>query len=347
LGPPVYLVTILSGLGSLLLASSASDALALNALGLAALAALLGSAERRQSLAWCALGLLALGLGSLHDALGIAPLWSAAWGVAEALGLCLLGWGIEPRTKNQEPPEGSWSSVLGSRFSVLAIWQRPLWLGPLLAGAALTGLLVEATPARGELPPLTFALATLALLLATLAARRRAVEYGYAAGAALVAAGLCQLYDWGFRQPQWYVLPAGMYLLALAEGLRRLQGRRGLAQVIETGAAVLMLGTTLGQSLRSAGLVSQGYAAWLCVESLLLLGYGALRQRRAPFFGGAAFFVIGVIWLSVDPLLAANKWMLLGALGLLLVGAYVLLERRQEQLARLGRAWVKRISGWS
>jgi hypothetical protein len=202
-------------------------------------------------------------------------------------------------------------------------------------------------PILGELPPVVFALATLALLLATLAARRRAVEYGYVAGAALIAAGLCQLYDWGFRQPQWYVLPAGLYLLALAEGLRRFQGRRGLAQVLETSAAVLMLGTTLGQSLRSAGLVSQGYAAWLCVESLLLLAYGALRQRRSPFFGGMAFFVFGVAWLSVDPLLAANKWMLLGALGLLLVGAYVLLERRQEQLARLGRTLVERISEWS
>jgi len=65
-----------------------------------------------------------------------------------------------------------------------------------------------------------------------------------------------------------------------------------------------------------------------------------------PFFGGALFFVLGVLWLSVDPLLSANKWVLLGILGLLLVGAYVLLERRQEQLARAGRAWVERVSGW-
>ncbi|HEX9441115.1 MAG TPA: hypothetical protein VF909_15625, partial [Roseiflexaceae bacterium] len=131
------------------------------------------------------------------------------------------------------------------------------------------------------------------------------------------------------------------------EGLRRFQGRRNLAQMVETGAAVLLLGTTLGQSLRAVGLESQGYAVWLCAESLVLLGYGALRQLRSPFFGGAAFFIIGVLWLSVDPLLSANKWVLLGLLGLLLVGAYVLLERRQEQLARAGRAWVERLRGWS
>jgi hypothetical protein len=217
----------------------------------------------------------------------------------------------------------------------------------LIAAGALNALLLAAAPASGDLAPLTFGLATLALLLATLAVRRRVADYAYAAGAALVAASLCQLYQWGFRQPQWYVVPAGLYLLALAEGLRRFQGRRGLSQMIETGAAVLLLGTTLGQSLRAEGLVSQGYAAWLCAESLLLLGYGVLRRLRSPFFGGLVFFVIGVLWLSANPLLSTNKWVLLGILGLLLVGAYVLLERRQEQLTRAGRAWVERIRGWS
>jgi hypothetical protein len=109
---------------------------------------------------------------------------------------------------------------------------------------------------------------------------------------------------------------------------------------------MLLLGVTFGQSLRAKGLESQLYALLLCGEALALLGYGVLRKLRVPFFGGTAFFVAGVLWLSVDPLLAANKWVLLGILGLLLVGVYVLLERRQEQLARAGRAWVERVSGW-
>jgi len=60
-----------------------------------------------------------------------------------------------------------------------------------------------------------------------------------------------------------------------------------------------------------------------------------------------AFFVAGVLWLSVDPLMAMNKWVLLGLLGLLLVGIYVLLERRQQELARAGRALIERVSSWS
>ncbi|HEY3229386.1 MAG TPA: hypothetical protein VGJ87_09200 [Roseiflexaceae bacterium] len=347
---PAYLVALLTGLAALVLASGATDILAAVALGLATLLVLLASIERREELAWGALALLALGLGALHNTLGVTLHWSAAWGVAEALALCLIGWAIETPTDDRRTTsdEQRREALVGRLSSVVAsIWRRPLWLGPLLAGASLAGLLLIVAPPSGDFPPLTFALATLALLLATLSVRRRAIEYAYFAGAALVAAGLCQLYDWGFRQPQWYVVPAGLYLLVLAEGLRRFQGRRNLAQMVETGAAVLLLGTTLGQSLRAVGLESQGYAVWLCAESLVLLGYGALRQLRSPFFGGATFFVIGVLWLSVDPLLSANKWVLLGLLGLLLVGAYVLLERRQEQLARAGRAWVERLRGWS
>jgi hypothetical protein len=327
---PAYLVAVLSGMAALALASGASSKLAIVALGLA---------EQREELAWGALTLLALGLAALHAWLGVAPLWSLAWGMAEALAVCLLGWAIEWKIDNE--------TLKMQQPGAFSIWVHPLWLGPLLAGSALAGLLLVMAVASEDLPPLTFGLATFALLLATLAVRRRAPAYAYAAGAALIAAGLCQLYDWEFRQPQWYVIPAGLYLLALAAGLRRFQGQRGLAQVLESGAAVLMLGTTLGQSLQTSGLVSQGYAAWLCAESLLVLGYGALRQLRAPFFGGAGFFVLGVSWLSLDPLLATNKWVLLGILGLLLVGAYVLLERRQEQLARAGRALVERISAWN
>jgi hypothetical protein len=334
----VYAVTPVSGLAALVLASGDSASLSGVALGLAALFALLGSAERREALAWVALAMLALGLGALHHTLGITAAWSAAWGVAEALGLCLLGWAIE----RKQQPADKISATPSARQS---IWYRPLWLGPLLASVSLTGMLLAALD-TGDLPPLTFALATIALLLATQAVRRHTVVPAYWTGAALVAAGLCQLYDWGFRQPQWYVIPAGCYLLVLAEGLRHFQGRRQLSQMIEASAAMLLLGTTLGQSLHAIGLTSQGYTAWLCIESLVLLGYGVLRKLRAPFFGGAAFFVAGVLWLSVDPLLSASKWVLLGLAGLLLVGAYVVLERRQEQLARIGRAWAERISSW-
>jgi len=349
---PGYAVAVLSGFGALALASGAPDLLAIVAFGLAALLALLAAAHGIELIAWAALAPLTLAFGSLHVFLGITPLWSVAWGVAEALALCLLGWLLETFERSNPStlrlrPSTTLGTGPGQADQTFEVWQRPLWLGPLLVGTTLAGALLVTTPARQDLPPLTFALATLGLLLGTLAVRRRASIYVYAASASLIAAGLFQIYDWGFRQPQWFVIPAGLYLLALAEGLRRFQGRRQLSQLIEVGAIMVLLGVTFGQSLRAEGLESQVYAAWMCVESLLLLGYGVLVKLRTPFLGGIAFFVAGVLWLSVDPLMAMNKWVLLGLLGLLLVGIYVLLERRQQELARAGRALIETVSSWS
>jgi hypothetical protein len=329
---PAYVVVAISGCGALAIGSAADDVLAIAAFGLAALLALLTTAHRSSEGAWGTLGLLALGFAALHRWLGVDAVWSMAWGIAEALGVCLVGWLMETFDR--------------STVQTLSVWKRPLAIGPLIAGTALTAALLPAATFGQYLPPLTFALATLGVLLATLAVRRRASVYAYGTGATLVATGLCQLYDWGFRQPQWYVIPAGLYLLALAEGLRRFQGQRRLSQLTEAGAIVLMLGVTFGQSLRAEGLESQMYAAWLCIESLLLLGYGVLAKLRAPFLGGVGFFVAGVLWLSVDPIMAANKWVLLGLLGLLLVGFYLLLERRQQELVRAGRALLETVSSW-
>ena len=88
-------MAVLSGLGALVLASGAFDILAIVAFGLTALLALLATVHRIELIAWGALALLALGFGSLHAFLDITPLWSLAWGLAEALALCLIGWAIE------------------------------------------------------------------------------------------------------------------------------------------------------------------------------------------------------------------------------------------------------------
>jgi hypothetical protein len=207
---------------------------------------------------------------------------------------------------------------------------------------SLLGVAVS-TAITGGLPPLTFALASAGLLLATLAVRLRAIGYGYAAGAALVAAGMCQLADWGVRDLQGYVLPAGIYLLALSAGLRRFQGRRKVSQVIEAGAAMLMLGVTLGQALRDGGAL---YELLICGEALAVAAYGTLLRLRVPFIAGVSFFIAGVLWAAVDNVRITNQWVLFGTVGLLMIAAYVLLERYQERLLRAGRAWASELRAW-
>jgi len=176
------------------------------------------------------------------------------------------------------------------------------------------------------------------------AVRERGLYYAYVAGAAFVAAALCQLADWGLREPQWYVVPAGLYLLALATGLRRFQGQRRASQVVETAAVALLLAVTFAQAIREEnGLL---YSVVLFGEALLVAAYGTLLRLRVPFVGGVGFFVAGVLWMTVDTMRLANQWVLLGIAGLLMVLAYVVLERHQERLVRTGRRWVTQLQSW-
>jgi len=316
-----YLGAFCGGAGALALAAGSDGYLATVALLLAGLLAVLAQIEQRAAAAWGSLALMVAGAWLLHVSAGMAGAWAAAWLVLELVALSLLGWGA---IRAGQP---HWRQVTGP------------------GALAAAGLLTVATLAMGGgLPPLSFALASLGLLLATLAVRERTIGYAYGAGAAFVGAMLSQLAGWGVHELQWYVLPAGVYLLALAAGLRRFQGQRRVSQLIETAAVVLLLGASFGQALRPTG--GWTYSLLLFGEALLVAAYGALARLRVPFLGGIAFFVAGVIWMSIDTLRLANQWVLLGVVGLLMVLAYVLLERHQERLLRAGRSWAAQLRAW-
>lgn len=317
----IYAASIATGALALLAGLGNSLELAIVAGGLAALWTLAASIERSEAAAWGAFGLLVTALACAGDAAGIPAAWISGWIVLVQVGVCLAGWLL------------TWGG--------LVVWRRPSTFGPL--GLALVSVPL-ALLLGGELPPFTFALASLGLLLVTVAVRERELRYAYAAGAAFVAAALSQLADWGVAELQWYVLPAGLYLLALAFGLRRFQGRRRASQLVEAAGLMLLLGVTFGQAIRPEG--GLPYSLLLFAESLALVAYGALARLRVPFLGGAAFFVAGVTWMTVDSVRLANQWVLLGAVGLLMVAAYVVLERHQERLLRAGRYWAGQLRSW-
>jgi len=319
-GPWGYGSAALGGAGALALASVSDGALAGAALALAALLTVLAQIERREAVAWASLALAVPGAWLAHTAAGLEGAWAAAWLVLELVGLSMLGW-------------------LALRFG-LDLWRRVTGVGAL--GAAV--LLTLGAGLGGQFAPLTFALASLGLLLATLAVRERQPGYAYGAGGAFVGAALSQLAGWGVRELQWYVIPAGLYLLVLAGGLRRFQGRRRISQLIEAAAVMLLLGVTTAQALLPTG--GLFYSLLLFGESLLMATYGALSRLRVPFVGGIAFFVGGVLWMTVDTVRLANQWVILGIVGLLMVLAYVILERHQERLLRAGRYWAGQLRAW-
>ena len=318
---PVYAASLFTGALAFAFTQGTPRELAIIAGSLALLWIVAATVERSAPAAWGALALLVLALNFTNELAGLTAGWAQAWLVLELVGVCLAGW--------------------AAALAGLKLWRRPTTLGALGVALLCTAL---ALPLGEALPPLTFALASLGLLLATIAVRERELYYAYAAGAVFVAAALCQLADWGVSEPQWYVLPAGIYLLALAAGLRRFQGQRRASQLVEAAATMLLLGVTFGQALRPEG--GLPYSLLLFGESLLLAWYGSLARLRVPFLGGVAFFVAGVAWMSVDSVRLTNQWLLLGAVGLLMVAAYVVLERHQERLLRAGRAWAAQLQSW-
>ncbi|NTW00555.1 MAG: DUF2157 domain-containing protein [Oscillochloris sp.] len=319
-GLPFYTAAGISGILGLMLAWGDEPATLLAALALAGVAGMIAWFERRKNIAWLSVGLASLGIWVLLSVLEVSSAWRGAWMISELLGMVIISWGLERLNGHH--------------------WREPGSFAPLgLALLSLAGVAIS-----GSLPALTFALAGIGLLLTTLAVRLRTISYGYAAGAALVGAGMCQLGSWGVREIQGYVLPAGIYLLALASGLRHFQGQRKVSQVIEAGAAMLLLGATLGQAIRDNG--NGLYEFLLCGESLIMTAYGVLLRLRIPFVAGVSAFVIGVIWATIDNIQVTNQWVIFGSVGLLMIAAYVLLERYQERLLRLGRAWATELRGW-
>ncbi len=322
-----YLAAAVGAVGTLVLALPERAELAVVAGLFAGLLLLLSWIEQYEAPAWAALGLglLSAWLGLLTA--GLSASWAMAWLGPGLLGLVLLGWGLR---------------LLGG---LPWQWQRVSSYGALAASLLVTLVIGTYAIDGGPLPALTFALANLGLLLATLAVRERRLRYAYLSGVVLLGAGLCQLADWGLRDPRWYALPAGSYLLVLADGLRRYQGRRQASQLIETAAIGMLLGISFSEVFRSEQTLLANLI--LLAEALAVAAYGLLARLRVPFGGGVACFVAAVLWMSLDTLRLANQWGLLGVVGLLMVAAYVLLERHHERLARAGRAWAARLQHWA
>ncbi len=250
---------------------------------------------------------------------GLTVPWQAAWLVLALAPIMMAGWVVR-------------------RLAIGAIWQRAtLWL-PLLAAVIAVAI------AMLELRALVVALINGGVVFVTATVRERRSEYAYLAGAAFVAASLGQFLVWDLREMQFYVIPVGVYLLALANGIRHFQRHDQLARVIDTSGVAVLLGATFLQAAGSPNNI--GYILLVGGESLLVAAYGALARLRVPFVGGIASFVLGVLWLAANAARLLNQWLLLGVLGLLMLLAYVVLERQQEQLRRAGRDWAARLQQW-
>jgi hypothetical protein len=109
---------------------------------------------------------------------------------------------------------------------------------------------------------------------------------------------------------------------------------------------LVWLGTAWWQSL--PGVMPDGwpYAVLMGIESLLLIWWGSARRQKRFLYVGAAGIVLNAVTQSIEPLLSANRWVVFGVAGLLLVSLAILVERRLAAIRGLSLELRERLEGW-
>ena len=276
-----------------------------------------------------------------------------------------------------QPPDEVWPlpfaglGVVLYAAGLLLLRAAPRWGDPLrLSGLAVAlfapnvgfGLLsfrvseaVDVGKALPELePPLYLwsmgAVAFFGLLLTTEAGRIRSLLLGYASSVVLLTALLLGIGYFHSDNPQAYVVPIGLFLLATA---RLLSARRELlrADVVlapdftEISAAIVLLGTTLVQTFGDHGTI---YRFVLLGETITYLLVGLLLRRRLMVVPALAFAALsGALFaFEIQAEGAPPPWAILAIVGVALLGLGFLFlirrdfwQRAQEMAVNWWRTW--------
>jgi hypothetical protein len=345
---PIFLLLLFDVVIAQSAAFVQGDASAWVSLSHAALLAVLATAWASPGLAWAP---PVLGLAALAQRLFWVHVDSRVW--PWALALLALGYGLVGyllrylRRQDSALPEEA------------AVWEPPLrWSSWVLSGASLLlalalGIPVIALAIRivlglglvtpADLPQVQMVVSVLAILGllylgASIVDRRRWL--GYVAMAMLLGAwSLEWLLVWGMREVQWYAVPAGLYLLGIGY-LEWTRGSRAWARWIDYAGLLLLLGSSFWQSQSKEP--GWSYALVMGAESLLVLWWGSARRLRRFLYMAVAGVLIDVVgqMVALNP---ANRWIIFGVTGAVLIAIGIFVERR---LDRLKAAVRKRFENW-
>jgi hypothetical protein len=298
---------------------------------------------------------VAVGLGVAGLFQGMA--WAGAESTSYPVGLALLGLGYGLVGYGVRY---AWREGRRAR-----IWHKPLeWTSLGLSAAALAwaaiagpdvvGLLVRTLLGRtvsfvdyaARVQMVMWVLAITGLLYLATAVVRRWYVLGYGAVALLLAAwGLWWRFFMDMVGFQWYAVPAGLYLLGVG-WMEWRQRRKALARWIDRAGMLVWLGTAWWQSL--PGVMDSGwfYALLMGAEALLLVWWGSARRQKRFLYVGAAAVVLTAVTQAVEPLLSANRWIVFGIAGALLVSIAILVERNLNKIRELSVEMQGRLEGW-
>jgi hypothetical protein len=298
---------------------------------------------------------VAVGLGIVGLFQGLAWVGVELTGYPVGLVLLALGYGLLGYML-----QAAWQATRRTH-----IWFRPLeWAALALSAVALlwtvgAGLdvvrlvvrtFLGRTVAFADYAPhvrmVMWVLALAGLLYLATAVVRRLYALGYGAVALLLGAwALWWRFFLDMPEFQWYAVPAGLYLL----GIGWLEWRRGhqvMARWVDRAGMLAWLGTAWWQSL--PGVMPSGwpYGLLLGAEALLLVWWGSARRMRQFLYVGSAAVVLDAVTQAIEPLLSANRWIVFGIAGALLVGLAILVERKLDAIRELSAEMQARLEGW-
>jgi hypothetical protein len=279
---------------------------------------------------WLALGLVGAAALQALTVLAIPRLEQPAFYLAGALVLALLSLASER-----------------AGHETIRAWRVPLLWST--AAVALAGEVLALSQLPNGLRTASVTTALTGLVVLTHAYTRRSRQLAYSGVGALLLASLLEIAGAGVAQPHAYVAPVAVYLavLALLEHRRGDPGR--VKPPLELAALLVLLGTTLLQSLGvGAQDVSRyAYEVGLIVEGLAVLGLGAVLHWWRSLLGGTAAVVMAVLIMLAEPLAHVDAWYLVGSIGLLLIAGVVFLERRRQQIPVWLDGWRERLEAWA
>jgi hypothetical protein len=300
--------------------------------GNALLLGLLAMLWRDPVLPYGTLGFLAIAVAYRLGWTGMLFVQAMAWAAGIGLGLYLMARIIE-FLLTRLPAIGK---------SRLAIWPPPLTRTAVsIVGAAV---LISLPFVTAQISAYAIVLAFAGVLYLTIAYRGRYHQLGYLAVAMLQAAWILLLVARDVRQPQLYAIPIGLYLMGVGTLERR--RRSHFPVLLECfGLAVLLL-TTFIQSLN--GVEGFPYFVLLLAEGIAVIGWGAWRCIKIPFFiglGASALNVVAQVVVLVS-VYEVNRWFIIFGVGTLLVATAVMVERRRERLVSRVQEWRGTLEGW-
>jgi hypothetical protein len=182
----------------------------------------------------------------------------------------------------------------------------------------------------------------LALLAVGVGVALRAVRgdhrLGWLAGVLLTASSWVRLAEADVDAPEAYTVPPALVLLLVGLLQRRRDPELSSWRAYGPGLSLALVPSLLRAVTDSGDL----RPLLLGLAALAVLGLGVGRRLQAPLLlGGAVLAVDAVVQLAPSLVAvydAVPRWVTIGTVGLLLVGAGATYERRVQDLRRVGRS---------